>query len=264
MNIETTKNIIKLIITGVLSLITIFFFFVIFLNITKSGIQLQISSESIISILLALFSIGISIAFYFKASETSNTFYITSYELMKDQSMLLGRFEERFGERLGNVQSLLQTMKTPVEHGESSEKIQKEVNEIKETVINLTEKAQLSPQEKKEILEEVIKKERSIMELQSKFDNSYKDFYDAINNNNSFNKEIFHLNNIRSENEAVAFNNYLKQIPLRALNNASVKRKIDLSKMSDTRKNEGIRLGFFDNEGKLSDRALYLLQKDNY
>lgn len=60
----------------------------------------NISVENILSILLAFFSIFISIFFYFKADETSTDFYNSSYEFMKDISVTLGKIDERFGEKL--------------------------------------------------------------------------------------------------------------------------------------------------------------------
>ena len=61
------------------------------------------SIESLISLLLAFFSIFISVFFYFKADDASNRFYETSYDFMKDVSVTLGKIEERFGEKLNNL-----------------------------------------------------------------------------------------------------------------------------------------------------------------
>ena len=49
------------------------------------------SVESILSTLLAFFSIFISVFFYFKADETSSKFYDSSYRFMKDISVTLGK-----------------------------------------------------------------------------------------------------------------------------------------------------------------------------
>ena len=66
-------------------------------------IKTDFSFDSILSILLAFFSIFISIFFYFKADETSTNFYNSSYEFMKDISVTLGKIEERFGEKLNSL-----------------------------------------------------------------------------------------------------------------------------------------------------------------
>ena len=46
--------------------------------------------------MLAFFSIFISIFFYFKADETSTRFYDSSYKVMKDISVTLGKIEDRW------------------------------------------------------------------------------------------------------------------------------------------------------------------------
>ena len=51
------------------------------------------TAESILSTLLAFFSIFISVFFYFKADETSTNFYDSSYKFMKDISVTLGKIE---------------------------------------------------------------------------------------------------------------------------------------------------------------------------
>ena len=65
------------------------------------------SIESLLSLLLAFFSIFISVFFYFKASDTSNDFYDKSYNIMKDVSVTLGKIEAQFGEKLNNMNEKL-------------------------------------------------------------------------------------------------------------------------------------------------------------
>ena len=68
-----------------------------------SILKSKVSLDSILSTLLAFFSIFIAIFFYFKADETSTRFYESSYKFMKDISVTLGKIEERFGEKLNNL-----------------------------------------------------------------------------------------------------------------------------------------------------------------
>ncbi len=56
-----------------------------------------------LSLMLSFFAIGISIAFYFKASDASNKFYDNTYKFTKDISENIGRMEERFGEKLSHL-----------------------------------------------------------------------------------------------------------------------------------------------------------------
>lgn len=59
--------------------------------------------SQLLETVLALFSIGLSATFYFKATETSNNFYDRTYLLTKDLFEILGRMDERFAERLEGI-----------------------------------------------------------------------------------------------------------------------------------------------------------------
>lgn len=65
--------------------------------------SLTLDAPTLISLLLALFSIGLSALFYFKAAETSNTFYDNTYKFTKDIAQLLSKIESGFGERLRHL-----------------------------------------------------------------------------------------------------------------------------------------------------------------
>lgn len=69
-----------------------------------------LSLTDIIFLLLALFSIGLSVAFYFKASDTSNQFYQQTHTFTKETSELLGRVESGLVERLGSLDKNYTTM----------------------------------------------------------------------------------------------------------------------------------------------------------
>lgn len=109
-------------------------------------IKNQVTVESILSILLAFFSMFISIFFYFKADETSSKFYNTSYEFMKDVSVTLGKIEERFGEKLNAVSEKLSHLENA--KAETGEELQN-VEEDKRLIQELVKKANLSNEERK-------------------------------------------------------------------------------------------------------------------
>lgn len=131
----TSKDIIKIIIAVTVSLISLAFALLICFVIYSNGL----TAESILSMLLAFFSIFISIFFYFKADETSSRFYDSSYEFMKEQSELLGRIEERFGEKFENLFSRIdhldagQVEKETELHGKTEE-ISDIVSELVQTI----------------------------------------------------------------------------------------------------------------------------------
>lgn len=96
---KSVEDAIKIIFTIAISVMCVLLCGFILFCIYQTGI----TTESIISMLLAFFSIFISIFFYFKADESNNRFYINSYNFMKEQSDLLGRIDERFTEKIESL-----------------------------------------------------------------------------------------------------------------------------------------------------------------
>ena len=125
------------------------------------------TTESILSILLAFFSIFISIFFYFKADETSTKFYDSSYKFMKDISVTLGKIEERFGEKLNNMNEKLTHFESVSrETSREIEDKQEDKDKVKDTIINeLMEKANLDEDEREIYRREIEEKEKEISEL---------------------------------------------------------------------------------------------------
>lgn len=117
----------------------------------------KFSLESLISLLLAFFSIFIAIFFYFKAEDTSNRFYDTSYNFMKDVSVTLGKIEERFGEKLNNLNDKLSHLSN--EHEEKKEELQNVEDEKQKMIDDLLDKAKLNEEEKKEYVARLKEKE---------------------------------------------------------------------------------------------------------
>lgn len=140
---------------------SVMFIAILCYSILKSNFSL----ESVLSILLAFFSIFISIFFYFKADETSTKFYNSSYEFMKDISVTLGKIEERFGEKLNSLNdkvSHLDKIST-----EASEEI-KDKKDDKDSIINdLMDKANLNEEEKNRYRKELAEKDFEIEMLKS-------------------------------------------------------------------------------------------------
>lgn len=110
-------------------------------------VKTDFSFDSILSTLLAFFSIFISIFFYFKADETSTNFYKSSYDIMKDVSVTLGKIEERFGEKLNSLNDKVSHLDNI--SSEKSEEI-KEQKDDKDKIINeLMDKAHLDEKKRK-------------------------------------------------------------------------------------------------------------------
>ena len=59
--------------------------------------------SDLLALIMGLFAIAMSVAFYFKATDTSNKFYDNVYKFTQETSEILGRIEAGFGERLRHL-----------------------------------------------------------------------------------------------------------------------------------------------------------------
>ena len=142
--------------------------------------NLTVDFPTLLSLLLALFSVALAALFYFKATETSNTFYDNTYNFTKDIAQLLVKIESGFGERLRNLDEGYSSMrdylqKMPGESGvdkakQRIEEEQEEINKVSEErnklVMQLVEKAQLHGEEKEKFIRQLKEKENELEEAQ--------------------------------------------------------------------------------------------------
>ncbi len=130
--------------------------------------------SDLLSTVLALFAIAISLAFYFKATETSNQFYDNTYKFTKDISEILGRIETGFGERLKHLDEGYTGIRErferiPGDPEKAKEAIKKEEEEVKkreqdfkELLEQLATRAKLEDPEKKKMFQQLHKKNRDL------------------------------------------------------------------------------------------------------
>lgn len=132
--------------------------------------------NALLALLLSLFAIGLSVAFYFKATDTSNLFYDNTYKFTKEISEILGRIEAGFGERLrhldegysglinrfdiGSNEQNIQDTKEEIE--KEKQKLKQDVEERNQILNSLIEKAQLEQEEKEAIRKQLKEKEIEI------------------------------------------------------------------------------------------------------
>lgn len=132
--------------------------------------------NALLSLILAIFAIGLSVAFYFKATDTSNLFYDNTYKFTKEISEILGRIEAGFGERLrhldegysglinkfdnGHAEQNIKETKEEIE--KEKQKLKSEIEERNQILNSLIEKAQLEQHEKQEIRRQLKEKEVEI------------------------------------------------------------------------------------------------------
>ena len=142
-----------------------------------SGISIDLSKfdfSDLLALILALFAVAMSVAFYFKSTDSSNQFYDNIYNFTQKTSEILGRIEERFGEQLrhldegyGRIESRFDGMsKSPdeieekVEETKGKEEEQKQKLEetnraMRDLMEELTVRASLQQQEKEEFYEKL-------------------------------------------------------------------------------------------------------------
>lgn len=114
-----------------------------------------------LALILALFSVWLSVAFYFKATEASNQFYDNTYRFTKEMSEMLGRIEAGFGEKLRNLDEGYSGIRErfdrmPVYPHVTNADVKKEEDEIRQKeqeqkalLEDLAKKAKLAEHEKK-------------------------------------------------------------------------------------------------------------------
>jgi hypothetical protein len=145
-------------------------------------ITLNIDFPSLLSLLLALFSVGLSALFYFKATDTSNAFYDNTYKFTKDIAQLLVKIESGFGERLRHLDEGYSSMRnylqnipskndddveqTKIKLENEKQEVEKVAAERNEIIQDLVEKSQLQEEEKKRVLSELKEKEQELLQFQ--------------------------------------------------------------------------------------------------
>lgn len=105
-------------------------------RIAWSNLQLDLSQytfSDLLALILALFAMAMSIIFYFKSTDSSNQFYNNVYTFTQKTSELLGRIEERFGERLKHLDEGYDKIQSRIENmNKASTEIEKEYKETED------------------------------------------------------------------------------------------------------------------------------------
>ncbi|WP_339673418.1 hypothetical protein [Dasania marina] len=151
-------------------------------KIYLTPIELTVDFPTLLSLLLALFSVALAALFYFKATETSNTFYDNTYNFTKDIAQLLVKIESGFGEKLRNLDegytsmrdSLQNHNRNPDDNVEKTKKkiesekseMSKVVQERNKIIEQLIETSNLQQEEKTQITSELREKEDELAEAQ--------------------------------------------------------------------------------------------------
>lgn len=156
---------------------------VVALKLLNADVKIDLASFSFndfLALVLALFSVALSVAFYFKANEASNQFYDNTYKFTKDMSEILGRIEAGFGERLRHLDEGYSGMRdrldrlpyngaTPSDVKAEEEEIKQKEAEQRAVLEDLAERAKLAEHEKQALFANLEQKneelEQARMEL---------------------------------------------------------------------------------------------------
>lgn len=151
------------------------------------------SFNDFLSLVLALFSVGLSVAFYFKANDASSQFYDNTYKFTKEISEMLGRIEAGFGEKLRHLDEGYSGMRDRLDklphYGATPSDVKKEEEEIKRKeaeqrvlIEDLARKAKLAEHEKQALFANLAQKndelEQARMELREMQDSRHENSSD--------------------------------------------------------------------------------------
>ncbi|MDR0216768.1 MAG: hypothetical protein LBJ15_22560 [Comamonas sp.] len=136
----------------------------------------KLTSSELVSFLLAFFSIGLSAAFYFAATNQSNQFYDNVNKFSKDTAELLGRLDEQV-KGLGGKQSELKLSIDQYYHQDRSkpnevQEVKEQAEEVKENLAkmlnDLLDKSGLTRDERNRFEEELRAKDAELGNLREK------------------------------------------------------------------------------------------------
>ncbi|MFN7122302.1 MAG: hypothetical protein ACK4NM_09750 [Hydrogenophaga sp.] len=131
------------------------------------------SFTDFLALVLALFSVALSVAFYFKANDASNQFYDNTYKFTKEMSEILGRIEAGFGERLRHLDEGYSGMRdrldklpqygaTPSDVKKEEEEIERKESEQRALIEDLARKAKLAEHEKQALFANLAQKHEEL------------------------------------------------------------------------------------------------------
>lgn len=156
-------------------------------KILVTPINFILDFPTLLSLLLAFFSVALSALFYFKATETSNSFYDNTHKFTRDIAQLLAKMESGFGEKLRHLDEGYSSMRDYLQKSgtsnqsssnmkseqakqkieEEEEQVSKTISERNKLIEELLERAHLDATEKERFVESLKSKEKELEETKS-------------------------------------------------------------------------------------------------
>lgn len=213
------------------------------------------SFNDFLALVLALFSIWLSTAFYFKANEAANQFYHNTFEFTQQTSVILGRIESGFSEKFNSINTSISALEQRRRTVEMANTEIAETDEAGQKIIKeLIEKSHLDAQEKISLAQQLnalkAERDRALERLNSTIARSESENISQTTTNLS---AIFALRSLVS------------QIPLKPDG------KIDEKQLDKTfyqyiyncptaKRSSLLRSGFITEEGDLSEKGRSFIQ----
>lgn len=206
------------------------------IKIYQTPTTISIDFPTLLSLLLALFSVGLSALFYFKATDTSNTFYDNTYKFTKDIAQLLVKIESGFGEKLKHLDEGYSSMRNYLQGFQpnktsdikkTEEKIESEQQEIEKLraernnlIKQIIERSQLQEAEKIKITNELKNKEQELTHMHEEMSKLNRRLaVERVLRKNAKNNSI----KIESGFESYTFDRVIKKIGAEEVLNSSPK-----------------------------------------
>jgi hypothetical protein len=136
--------------------------------------------SDLLATLLALFAVALSAMFYFNATRTSNTFYSDSNKFTRHISEIVGRLDERFGERLDSIKEVVSRSAANggpdlQEIEEQKAEVERREEELRKQVKELMEQAKVAEDEQVPKMLELERLQEELSEAKEKLSSMESD-----------------------------------------------------------------------------------------
>lgn len=255
-------------------ILILLFSFIISWKIITTPLNIDLSDfnfSDFLSLQLALFAIILALVFYLKANETSNKFYDNTYKFTTDISILLGRIEAGFGERLRHLDEGYTGLvdrfdRIPIDVTKVKEQVVEEEEEIKEKkreynqlIETLAERAKLQEDEKTELFNNLKNTESELNIAKGELGFLKRKLLNAEKNADNKN---FHEQNFYKVNYLMS--SLIDEIGRKTIIQGDVEeiqKRFDTAKISPIHIKYLLREGLIDGEENLTEDGIIALQK---
>jgi len=153
------------------------------LSVNPSFDFTKLSATDLVALILAVFAVGLSAAFYFAASNSSAKFYDNMHKFTKDTSVILGQLTEQLKSLDKRQQEVKETFERQYSNNSNSEnesavevqakelKVNEVREDLKKSVEGWLEKFQIDAEEKERIKNELAEKEALLSESVTQLSN---------------------------------------------------------------------------------------------